>query len=639
MARENMSYYRSLFCLLCFLSNCSVSFSQTKRKLEALAKEAFNKGDFSASSFYYQALNDRDTNDVNTAFYLAESYLKIYKLIEAKKFYAFVLKNDEKKIFKDALFHYAQTLKMLGEYKKAKKEFEKYLRRIKKGSEESKLMVQNEIEGCALAATSTTRISSGVTKLPTCINSPSAEVSPFMDHDHFYYASRSDSDYFRIYSAQFPEFNQVDKVETLDKLSRTSNMSNLFIDDKQVYFTITKQDSNYYKSEIFSIISLGDSLQELPIKLSANINMEGSVNTQACVMNRGIEKFLIFSSNRANGVGGFDLYFSKMNGKTFEDPISISGQINSIGDEITPYFCSNCNSLFFSSNFLPGLGGYDVFKSRFIDGAFAKPVNLGAAINSSLNDLYYTESHKHSFAFLSSNRIGKNELESNMCCNDIYMLSLPKDTSKSTTFSASVAKDSIVAIQDYFMSVLPLNLYFDNDEPNPKSLQTNTDADYPSTANFYLLKKKLFVNKYSEGLTKEQMEDAQIDMKSFFEDSITGNYDRLDVMLSKLKYILGHGFKVSLLIKGYTSSLASTDYNKNLAKRRVMSLVNYLNKYDNACFKNFISSGVLQIKMLEIGEAESLDMSDNPVDQKNSVYSLNASLSRRISILKINIEP
>jgi hypothetical protein len=64
-----------------------------------------------------------------------------------------------------------------------------------------------------------------------------------------------------------------------------------------------------------------------------------------------------------------------------------------------------------------------------------------------------------------------------------------------------------------------------------------------------------------------------------------------------------------------------------------------MNKYDNACFKNFISSGVLQIKMLEIGEAESIDMSDNPVDQKNSVYSLNASLSRRISILKINIEP
>lgn len=634
-----MNYYKGLFFLMYIISICSVSFSQTKRKLESLAKDAFIKGDFSASSFYYQALNDRDTNDVNTAFYLAESYLKIYKLSEAKKFYAFVLKNDEKKIFKDALFHYAQTLKMLGEYKKAKKEFEKYLRRIKKGSEESKFIVQNEIEGCALAATNTNRLSSGVNQLPRCINSPSAEVSPFMDRDHLYFASRSDSDNFRIYSTQFPEFKQVDEVKILDKLSKTSNVSNLFIDHKQAYFTITKQDSNYNKTEIFSIAYLGDSRQDLPIKLSANVNLEGSVNTQACVMNRGDEKFLIFSSNRANGVGGFDLYFSKMNGKTFDDPISISSQINSIGDEITPYFCSNCNSLFFSSNFHAGLGGYDVFKSRFIDGVFTKPVNLGVAINSSLNDLYYTESHQHNVAFLSSNRIGKNELESNMCCNDIYMISLPKDTLKNSILDTTVAKDSIVAVNDYFMNILPLNLYFDNDEPNPKSLQTNTDADYPSTANSYLLKKKLFVNKYSEGLIKEQMEDAQIDMKSFFEDSIRGNYDRLDVMLSKLKFILSHGFKVSILIKGYTSSLASTDYNKNLAKRRVMSLVNYMNKYDNACFKNFISSGVLQIKMLEIGEAESIDMSDNPVDQKNSVYSLNASLSRRISILKINIEP
>jgi hypothetical protein len=65
--------------------------------------------------------------------------------------------------------------------------------------------------------------------------------------------------------------------------------------------------------------------------------------------------------------------------------------------------------------------------------------------------------------------------------------------------------------------------------------------------------------------------------------------------------------------------------------------LNYLSQYDSGFFKTYISSGKFIIKELEIGEDENAEVSDNPNDQKNSVYSLKASYARRIAILKVEM--
>jgi methyl-accepting chemotaxis protein len=127
-------------------------------------------------------------------------------------------------------------------------------------------------------------------------------------------------------------------------------------------------------------------------------------------------------------------------------------------------------------------------------------------------------------------------------------------------------------------------------------------------------------------------------MNAFFTDSIKGNSERLNVLLLKLRKLLEQGYKAKILLKGYTSSIASNEYNKNLAKRRVKSLMNYINQYSSGCLKGFISNGNLEFQLLEIGEDESQEISDNLNDLKNSVYSLKASYSRKISILKIKLE-
>jgi len=113
---------------------------------------------------------------------------------------------------------------------------------------------------------------------------------------------------------------------------------------------------------------------------------------------------LYFSSNQPGGYGGFDIYISKYNNGNWSEPLNLGPVVNSKGDEITPFYKGN--TLYFASNYLHGLGGYDIFKSESYNGKFTFPSNMGTGINSSQDDVYpfyQTDSGK---LFFSSNRSG-----------------------------------------------------------------------------------------------------------------------------------------------------------------------------------------------------------------------------------------
>lgn len=97
---------------------------------------------------------------------------------------------------------------------------------------------------------------------------------------------------------------------------------------------------------------------------------------------------IVFSSNREGGFGGYDLYLTgKREGKWFE-PINLGSQINSKYDEISPFITKDGTQIYFSSNNLKSIGGFDIFKSNFSysDDDWSQPKNLGLPINSSGNE-------------------------------------------------------------------------------------------------------------------------------------------------------------------------------------------------------------------------------------------------------------
>jgi tetratricopeptide (TPR) repeat protein len=156
-------------------------------------------------------------------------------------------------------------------------------------------------------------------------------------------------------------------------------------------------------------------------------------------------KTLYFASDMAGGQGGFDIYKSENIGGKWTAPINLGDKVNTAGDEITPFV--EDNTLAFSSNWLMGLGGFDVFELEMQD-ENAVPVHLGTGVNSAGDDFGYTYNSRLNYGFLTSNREGGKGQE------DIYHITkkqakvvaiAPSNPEKSSEMAAADAPKEVVA--------------------------------------------------------------------------------------------------------------------------------------------------------------------------------------------------
>ena len=123
---------------------------------------------------------------------------------------------------------------------------------------------------------------------------------------------------------------------------------------------------------------------------------------------------LYFSSNRPGGHGGFDIYVSYFKNGKWTQPANLGPQINTQGNEITPFF--DGEKLFYSSDFTTGIGGFDVFTTSVVDGAWKTPLNMGNGVNSPEDDYYFVKHPQKESYYLTSNRLGGRGL------HDIYLV-------------------------------------------------------------------------------------------------------------------------------------------------------------------------------------------------------------------------
>jgi tetratricopeptide (TPR) repeat protein len=115
-------------------------------------------------------------------------------------------------------------------------------------------------------------------------------------------------------------------------------------------------------------------------------------------------KTMYFASTRAGGRGGFDIYVSKLEGTNWTDPQNLGAEVNTQGDEITPFV--DGNTLYFSSDWQIGFGGYDVFKAERNDNKWGTVSNLGADINTAQDDYAFIYKMEGNIGYLTSNRKG-----------------------------------------------------------------------------------------------------------------------------------------------------------------------------------------------------------------------------------------
>lgn len=114
---------------------------------------------------------------------------------------------------------------------------------------------------------------------------------------------------------------------------------------------------------------------------------EGNVSYgQPCLIEN--DSVLVFVARRDEGRGGYDLYYSVLDDGRWAEPYTMPASINTEGNEYFP--TADGDTLYFSSDYLVGMGGLDIFKTYLRpDGSWAPPQNLLPPINSGADDFHY----------------------------------------------------------------------------------------------------------------------------------------------------------------------------------------------------------------------------------------------------------
>lgn len=170
------------------------------------------------------------------------------------------------------------------------------------------------------------------------------------------------------------------------------------------------------------------------------------------------------------------------------------------------------------------------------------------------------------------------------------------------------------------MSMLPIELYFDNDMP-----KENSDANYADLYTSYKTRQPQFASKSIDGNTEVGTFFSQIDK----------NYSRVDDVARELSSLVDSGYVITLEFRGYTSPLATEAYNKKLSERRISSIIKFFDSRLGDNFKILAKSALA----IPFGETMSpKEISDSRKDRSKSEFGIAASKQRKVEIVGIRIE-
>jgi tetratricopeptide (TPR) repeat protein len=181
----------------------------------------------------------------------------------------------------------------------------------------------------------------------------------------------------------------------------------------------------------------------------------------------------------------------------------------------------------------------------------------------------------------------------------------------------------------------PLVIYFDNDQPDPRTRKTTTETSYEESWTSYMTRKDLFRKEYVTDLTGFDSITSARRMDAFFDREVNNGFLSLQVFTENVQEILEEGgFKVELVIQGFTSPRASEDYNSALSQRRSDCLKNHFEAWKGGVLKPFIEQGMLTMEVVGYGEKLSPQfISDRLDDERGSIYSVVASFERKVAII------
>ena len=330
-----------------------------------------------------------------------------------------------------------------------------------------------------------------------------------------------------------------------------------------------------------------------PAGWSEQENLGDSINTDFWESSPAIspdKRALYFSSNRPGGYGGKDLYVSylKPNGR-WTEAVNMGPTINTAGDELAPFIHADNQTLYFTSDGLPGYGGSDLFVLKKLpNGKWGTPENMGYPINTIENEGSLAVAADGYTAYYASDR------EDSRGGLDIYSFTLPAHARPFKTIYVKGVVTDLISKKG-----LPANLELTDNATGTIINKVQTDElgnyfitlpegkDYTFTVNRkgYLFYSSAYAlagaapdSTYVKNIALEPIKLASsfVFTQVLFDNNSFALLSASLPELNKLVQILEENPSMHIQISGYTDNVGKASDNLILSTNRAKSIVNYL---------------------------------------------------------------
>lgn len=359
----------------------------------------------------------------------------------------------------------------------------------------------------------------------------------------------------------------------------------LTADNRDLYYTVCQPKEDYLNCDIYHSQWLGEYWSDIK-NLGNNINNLGTWESQPCISPDG--KTLYFVSNRGGGYGGLDIWYSKkQKDGSWGRPTNAGSKINTPLNEKAPFFHPDGVSFYFSSTGWRGLGGYDLFYLRLDDNKMKRPVNLGYPINTEADEIGVYVTLGNEMAYFASNNIEGN---SNW---DIYEFELDN---KYKPLNAKLLKGNILdSSNDGIGAELELTRISDKSQTNYDiDPLTGNFAVVVLEDESYILKAKkegfAFESKLITKETIEKEKPIEMEIKELKEGE---SYVIKDILFATNSYeitkesqqvidafieYLNEYPKIRCTIEGHTDNIGMDSDNLILSENRAKAVTEYIIK-------------------------------------------------------------
>ena len=626
------------------------------KKTVHLAKEYFRVEEYGEAAKFYEELSKKYPNNTNFVYYLGVCYFKLGN--KEKAFYYFnQCRKDSSNGHLEFNYYIARSYQLGHHFEEAIDYYTIYkdtLAHTKTPAkyEHTVAEVDDEIGRCKLAMELLKKpVDVTVVNMGNVVNTADNEYMPVLSVDEatMMFTSRranttgggkdqADELYYEdIYTTTKKDSNWQTPRNMGSPINTPGHDATVCISADGQKLFIYRSEAHRFKHNLYSEILLSEKTDtgwSVPKRMHYNVNTEHAWEPSGSLS--ATEDRFFFTSNRPHPDDPTktdrDIYVVEKNKDgVWSQPISLGKPINTAAEEDGPFIHPDGRTLYFSSNGKASIGGFDIFKSVYIDStkSWSEPENIGFPFNTPGDDIYIQWSADGKRAYFSSVR------DDSYGGQDLYMASNLKEKHSMSLIVGYVFDNitkqpleaEIVIVDDStdqevgifksekytgkFSIALPSGNNYGISINKDGYLFHSENMDVPHLAEYSEVRKDIYLNPIKEG-TSEILKNV------FFDTDKADLKKESKAELDKLYALIQSHPNIHVEIAGYTDDRSSHDYNQVLSEARAVAVVEYL-----------IEKGLDKNKIVARGFGETQPIASNETDEGRK-------LNRRIEYMVLD---